>query len=69
MTQFRFFRKDHDNCRTYYRDEAKRLFCIQDEGYPHKATLVFYRCSQDGEPSYPVPMPPMHDFNRFVTPE
>lgn len=56
-------------CRIYYTDRAtKKLFCFQEnrpqwmkhqpeydkEKYPHREGYELYRCTSDGEPSYPL---------------
>jgi hypothetical protein len=43
---------DNGFCRVYYRDEARRLFCFQDDGSWGRVKFVFYVCSRDGEPSH-----------------
>lgn len=42
---------DSGNCRVYYKDPLKRLFCFQ-LGRPKKFKLLY--CTRDGEPSHTV---------------
>jgi hypothetical protein len=42
---------DTGNCRAYFKDENRYLYCIQEEMYN---CFSFYRCSKDGEPSYQI---------------
>lgn len=46
---------DNGNCRVYYRDDAKRILCFQEES---RGKFKLYRCTRDGEPSHDI----MHTF-------
>jgi hypothetical protein len=42
---------DEGFCRIYYKVKSEKvniLYCLQDEG----RKVVFYRCSEDGEPAF-----------------
>ena len=64
---YRFMRVDDCDGRAYYRRRA-RIYCIQDEGGYGRRRLEFYRCTADGEPSYPVEMPDAAEFDEYVEP-
>lgn len=65
---YKFMRTDDGYCRAYYR-QRERIYCIQDEGgFGGRRRLEFYRCTRDGEPSYPVPMPDETEFDDYVEP-
>lgn len=48
----KFLEEDNGNCRVYYRENG-RLYCYQLAS-TRPLRFEFYRCSQDGEPSYEV---------------
>jgi hypothetical protein len=52
-----FLSFDRNNCRVYYRGEKGGLYCLQDETDRLGPQFRFYRCTAEGEPSYPVPNP------------
>lgn len=66
-----FLSFDRDNCRVYYRGEKGGLYCLQDETSFNRPEFRFYRCTADGEPCYPAPLPfedPAREFaDRKVT--
>lgn len=65
---YKFMRTDDGYCRAYYRNRAA-IYCIQnDGGFGHRRRLEFYRCTQDGEPSYPVQMPGAAEFDQLIEP-
>lgn len=57
MLELKFKGADNGNCRVYYtaplKAPARRLglYCLQRDFPP---LFALYRCSQDGEPDYPV---------------
>ena len=64
---YRLMRTDDGLCRTYYRRRAA-IYCLQNDGGFGRRRLEFYRCSQDEEPAYPVPMPGAAEFDDYVEP-
>jgi len=62
---FNFDRVDADFCRVYYRNTDQGLYCIQDKG---AQGVEFLRCSLEGEPEYPLSMPEINEFDKFVLP-
>lgn len=62
---FNFSHTDHDFCRVYYRNTDEGLYCIQDIGY---LGIEFLRCSQNGEPEYPLEMPGADEFDQYILP-
>lgn len=66
--RYRFLSEDRGFCRVYYRGPNRALRCIQDEGRNHNPRYVFYSCSSDGEPSWPVKMPDEDQFDKLVMP-
>ena len=67
MILFKFDREDRNNCRVYYRADG-HLYCIQNDGEWGKDRFVFYFCTRDGEPSYPLRMPLDTSFDLKVLP-
>lgn len=38
---------DNDNCRVYFRDDERNLFCFQRAG---RSNFEFFECTRSGEP-------------------
>jgi hypothetical protein len=38
---------DNDNCRLYFRDDERVLYCFQREG---RGQFEFFECTEEGEP-------------------
>ena len=64
---FKFESSDVCHCRVYYIKNNK-LYCVQNDSYGNTYNFVFYYCSKDGEPSYPVKFPDKDQFDRLIYP-
>lgn len=64
---YKLMRTEDGLCRTYYRRRAA-IYCIQNEGGYGRQRLEFYRCSSNGEPSYPIDMPGINEFDNYIEP-
>lgn len=50
----KFHSSENGFCRVYYTSESHNLYAFQDEGSWGRVRFELYRCTRDGEPSYPV---------------
>lgn len=64
---YKLMRTEEGFCRVYYRNRSM-VYCLQNDGGWGRRRLEFYRCTPDGEPSYPVPMPDETEFDNYVEP-
>jgi len=64
---YHFRYEDTGNYRTYY-TKGFNKYCFQNDGSHGVDNFVFYRCSKDGEPSYPIQKPEDDAFNKLVLP-
>lgn len=46
-----YSREDNDNCRVYFRSEARGLYCFQ---LATRDTFELFECTRDGEPLAPI---------------
>lgn len=47
MRQLHQDQVDNDNCRVYFRDDERTLYCFQLEG---RGKFEFFECTDEGEP-------------------
>lgn len=48
-----YSREDNDNCRVYFRSEARGLYCFQ---LAKRDAFELFECTRDGEPLAPINM-------------
>jgi hypothetical protein len=64
---YKFMREEPGYCRVYYRNR-NAVYCLQNDGGYGLSDVSFYRCTEDGEPTYPIDMPDESDFDQYISP-